>query len=114
MPADDALGPDQDQVPTPVTAQSADEHPEQLVAGAEMRSLPGRPGQYCELIAEQEILSDECLAVAYGRTDKAEEKKQVLEHRQNMMPRGRCTRPGRLLHPHSPSISWPPTTAIFC
>src|SRR5437868_8209792 len=106
MPADDTVGSDQNKMSAPVTAESADQHPQQLVAGAEMRSLPGRPGQYRELMAEQEILGNECLAVADGRTDKAEQKKQVLEHCPNIMPLTACSRPVRLLHPHTP-YRWP-------
>jgi hypothetical protein len=101
MPADGALGPDQDQVPAPVTAESADHHPEQLVAGAEPRSLPGRSGQDRELLTEQEILGDECLAVTDGRTDKAEEEQEILEHRPNIMPLNPHSRPGRLFAPDS-------------
>src|SRR5436189_4414464 len=81
MPADHALGSDHDQVLTPVTAERADHHPEQLVAGAEPRSLPDRPRQYRELMAQQEILGDQRLAVAHGRTDEAEEEQEILEHR---------------------------------
>src|SRR5437899_5155808 len=101
MPADDALRFDQDKMPTPVAAaEGADRNPEQFVLGAETRSLPSRPGQYGELMAEQEILGHERIAVAHGGTDKAEEKKQVLEHRPNIMPLRACSRPGQLLHPH--------------
>ena len=103
MPADDALRSDQDQVPAPVTAASAGHHPEQLVAGVELRSLPGRPGQYRELMTEQEILGDECLAVTGGRTDKAEEEKEILEHRPNIMPLSARSCPGRLFAPSHPS-----------
>jgi hypothetical protein len=99
MPTDDALGPDQDQVPAPVTAESAGRNPEELIAGAKPRSLPGRPGRYRQLMAEQEILGDEWLAVALGRTDQAEQKHQKLEHRPNIMPLKVHSRPGRLLHP---------------
>src|SRR5436309_2045998 len=82
MPADDALRFDQDKMPTPVAAaEGADRNPEQFVLGAETRSLPSRPGQYRELMAEQEILGHERIAVADGGTGKAEEKKQVLDHR---------------------------------
>ena len=95
MPADDGLGLDQDQVPAPVTAESADHDPAQFVAAAETWALPGRPGQHRELMTEQEVLGDECLAVADGRTDKAEQKKQVLEHRWNIMPLSARSRPGR-------------------
>jgi hypothetical protein len=69
MPADDALGSDQNKLPPPVTAESADHNPEELVAGAEPRSPPSRPRQQCELMTEQEILGDQCLAVAHGRTE---------------------------------------------
>jgi hypothetical protein len=99
MPADDALGPDQDQVPAPVTAESANHNPEEFVASAEPRSLPGRPCQHRELMTEQEILGGQCLAVAYGRTEKAEQKKEILEHRLNIMPLNARSRPGRLFAP---------------
>src|SRR6266568_7243925 len=101
MPADDALRFDHDKMPTPVAAaEGADRNLEQFVLGAETRSLPSRPGQYGELMAEQEILGHERMAVAHGGTDKAEEKKQVLDHRPNIMPLRACSRPGQLLHPH--------------
>ena len=99
MPTDDALGSDQDKMLAPVTAQSADHNPEQLVAGVELRSLPGRPGQYRELMTEQEILGDQRLAVAHRRTEKAEQEKEILEHRLNIMPLNARSRPDRLLHP---------------
>src|SRR6266581_1610197 len=104
MPADDALRFDQDKMPTPVAAaEGADRNPEQFVLGAETRSLPSRPGQYRELMAEQEILGHERIAGAHSGTDKAEEKQQVLEHRPNIMPLRACSRPGQLLHPHNTS-----------
>src|SRR6266487_6376863 len=107
MPTDDALRFDEDKMPTPVAAaEGADRNPEQFVLGAETRSLPSRPGQYGELMAEQEILGHEHIAVAHGGTDKAEENKQVLEHRPNIMPLRACSRPGQLLHPHRWTRSW--------
>src|SRR5438445_13766345 len=100
MPADDALRFDEDKMPTPVAAaEGADRNPEQFVLSAETRSLPSRPGQYGELMAEQEILGDQRLAVAHGHTDEAEEEKQIHEHRPNIMPLNARNRPGRLLHP---------------
>jgi hypothetical protein len=45
-------------------------------------------------MTQQEILGEECLTVAHGRTDKAEQKQQVLEHHPNIMPPGPYTRPG--------------------
>src|SRR5436309_2540453 len=71
----------------------------EFVAGAEPRSLPGRPGQHRELMTEQEILGDQCFTVAYGRTEKAEQKKEILEHRLSILPLSARSRPGRLLHP---------------
>ena len=81
MPADDALGSDHDQMPAPVAAESVGHHPEEFVAGTQPRSLPGRPGQNRQLMAQQEVLGDERIAVAHGRTEKAEQEKEILEHR---------------------------------
>src|SRR5438874_97972 len=80
VPADDALGPDQDQVSAPVTAESAGHNPEEFVAGAQPRSSPSRPRQYGELMTQQDIFGDQCLTVAHGRTDEAEQKHQILAH----------------------------------
>ena len=86
MPADDALRLDQDKMPPPVAAaQRANHDPEQFVAGAQLRSLASLPGQHRELMGEQEILGHERIAVAHGRTDKAEQQQPVLDHRLNMM-----------------------------
>ena len=52
-------------------------------------------------MTEQEILGDQCLTVAYGRTEKPEQKKEILEHRLNIMPLSARSRPGRLLHPNN-------------
>src|SRR3989449_10262247 len=83
MPADDALRPYRDQVPAPVAAERADHDPEEFVAGAETRPLPGRPGQHRELLTEQEIFGDQCLAVAHGRTHQLRRRKRyssIAEH----------------------------------
>ena len=101
VPADDTLGSDQDQMPAPVAAQRANHDPEDLVPSAKPRSPPGRPCQHRELMAEQEILGHERLAVAHGRTHQAEQEKQVLENHLNSMPPDASSRPGRLWHPHS-------------
>src|SRR5437764_4084939 len=66
MPADHALGSDHDQVSAPVTMESADHNPEELVAGAEPRSSPSRPRQYRELMTQQDIFGHPRLAVAHG------------------------------------------------
>jgi hypothetical protein len=44
-------------------------------------------------MAKQEIFSDKRLAVAHGCTDKAEEKKQALEHCSDIMLLNVCSRP---------------------
>jgi hypothetical protein len=51
-------------------------------------------------MTQQEILGDDRLAVAHGRTHKAEQEKQVREHRLNIMPPGGCRRASGLLHPY--------------
>ena len=99
MPAHNALGPDHDQVPAPGAAETADDHPEQLVAGAQPRSLPGRTRQYAELMAKQEIFGDQRLAVTHGRTDQADEEQETLEHRPRIMLHGAPSRPGRAFAP---------------
>ena len=58
-------------------------------------------------MTEHEILGDQCLTVAYGRTEKAEQKKEILEHRLNIMPLTARSRPGPLLHPYSENIYVP-------
>ena len=57
-------------------------------------------GRYRQLMTQQEILGDERLTVAHGRTDQAEQQQQqLLEHRPNSMPLNLHSRPGRLLRP---------------
>ncbi len=113
MPADDAFGSDHDQVPTPVTAESADHDPEQLVAGTEPRSLPGQPGQHRELMTEQEIFGDQRVAATHGRMDEAEEEQEILKHRPKIMPRRGYSHPGRLLHPHRSGTRTLPRTEML-
>src|SRR6266566_4490954 len=85
----------------PVAAESADHHPEELVAGAEPRSPPSRPCQHRELMTQQEIFGDQRLAVAHDCTDEVDEQKYIFEHRPNIMPPKVRSRPGRLLRPHT-------------
>ncbi|SRR5712691_9906678 len=92
----------------PVAAESADHHPEELVAGAEPRSPPSRPCQHRELMTQQEIFGDQRLAVAHDCTDEVDEQKYIFEHRPNIMPPKVRSRPGRLLRPHnSPDSTLP-------
>jgi hypothetical protein len=44
-------------------------------------------------MAQQEILGDQRLAVAHGRTDEAEEEQEILEHGPKMMRLGARSRP---------------------
>jgi hypothetical protein len=50
-------------------------------------------------MAKQEILGDQRLTIAHGRTDQAEDKLQVLEHRPKIMPHSTPNRAGRLFRP---------------
>src|SRR5213079_2463160 len=100
MPAHHRLRRDDGQVPAPVTAESADYDPEQLVAGTQPRSFPGWAGQYRELMTQQEVLGDERVTIAHGRADKVEQKQQILEYHSDIMPLDAHRNPGRLLHPH--------------
>jgi hypothetical protein len=104
MPADNTFGSDQDKMSAPVAAESADHHPEELVAGAEPRSPPSRPCQHRELMTQQEIFGDQRLAVAHDCTDEVDEQKYIFEHRPNIMPPKVRSRPGRLLRPHTYAI----------
>src|SRR6266567_8737207 len=90
----------------PVAAESADHHPEELVAGAEPRSPPSRPCQHRELMTQQEIFGDQRLAVAHDCTDEVDEQKYIFEHRPNIMPPKVRSRPGRLLRPHNSWSCW--------
>ena len=62
-------------MPAPVAVESARQHSRRVSRGAKPGSPPSRPGQYRQLMTEQEILGVECLAVMHGRTDEAEEEK---------------------------------------
>src|SRR5262245_28520756 len=81
VPAQDRLRCDHDEVPAPVAASEADQEPEQLVAGAWPRALPGRARQDRELLAQEEVLGDQFAAAAEGRPEQADEQEQVLDHR---------------------------------
>jgi hypothetical protein len=48
---------------------------------ARPRVLAGWPREDRQLVAQQEVLRDQVAAIADGRTDQAEQQKQVLEHR---------------------------------
>jgi hypothetical protein len=59
-------------------------------------------------MAKQEVFGDQRVALAHGRTDQVQEKKQVLEHRPNIMPLNACSRPGRLLRPTATAVGYSP------
>src|SRR5262245_61093921 len=81
VPPDDRPGRDHDEVPAPVAAGSAGQHPEKLVACAQARSLTGRTREDGQLVAEQEVLRDQGAAVADGRAEHGDEEEQTLDHR---------------------------------
>ena len=82
VPPDHGVGRDHDQVPPPVAAQAADEHPEQLVqpAEADARSPAGGPGEHRQLVAQQQVLRDQVTALAAGGPDRREQQDDPLEH----------------------------------
>ena len=59
LPADDGVGPDEQQMLTPILTEGANHDLEQLVAGAEPRPPPGGPTQDGELLAEEQVLGDQ-------------------------------------------------------
>jgi hypothetical protein len=81
VPPDDRPGRDHDEVPAPVAAREAGEHPEELVACAQPRSLTGWTPEDAHLVAEQEVLREQVAAVADGRAEHGDEERQALDHR---------------------------------
>ena len=62
MPAKDGLRPDQDEVPPPSQEESSSEEPEEAIGGLEMRTRTRAEGDV-ELMAQEEVLDDEVVAV---------------------------------------------------
>jgi len=60
-----------------------------------------------ELMTQQDIFGDQRLTVAHGRMDKAEEQKQVLEHRPNIMPVS-AESSGPTFAPRQDVLDWSP------
>jgi hypothetical protein len=80
VPADNGLGPDQDEVASPIAAEAAYDDPRQLVAGADLRALAGRAGQDGQLVAQQQVLGEEVGAAAQAGSQGSEDESEQLEH----------------------------------
>jgi hypothetical protein len=65
MPAQHGLGPDQEEVASPVPVEAVDDEPEQLVPGAEAGPTLATESDL-ELLAEEQVLEQEALAAAQG------------------------------------------------
>jgi hypothetical protein len=65
MPAQHGLGPDQEEVASPVPVEAVDDEPEQLVPGAEAGPTLATECDL-ELLAEEQVLEEEALAAAQG------------------------------------------------
>ena len=101
MPADHGLGPDEDQMATPVAADRADQGPEQLVTGAEPGAFPGGARRHRELLVQQEVLCQQIVAVAYDRAERGHKEEQILERHPEMMRPSGSQLPGRVSRPHT-------------
>jgi hypothetical protein len=65
VPPQHGLGPDQEEVASPVPLEAVDEKPEELVWGSEARTALVTEGDL-ELLAEEQVLEEEALATAQG------------------------------------------------
>ena len=83
----------------PVVTDGADEGPEQLVTGVKGRALPGGAGQDRELLAQQEVLRHQVVAVADDRAEHGHEEEQVLKHHPDLMRPGGPQRSGPRFSP---------------
>jgi hypothetical protein len=64
VPVDDGLGSNHDEMRAPVVPDQPEQDPEELVAGTEADSLPGRTTQDGELLPQEEVLGDQIGAAA--------------------------------------------------
>jgi hypothetical protein len=97
VPPDHRVRRDDDQVPPPVAAHTADEHPEQFVQAppADASPRPCQPGKEHQLVAKQEVLQYEVAASATGGTQRHQHEQQEVEHPRSMshgVPRGHARR----------------------
>ena len=73
LPADHSVGPDQDQMVTPVATEGVDHDPEQFVRGAQPGAPSGGPGQDGELLAEKQVLGDQVGTATKHRAEETDE-----------------------------------------
>ena len=80
VPAQHGLGPDQEEVASPVPVEAADDEPEKLVTGAEAGTALATESDL-ELLAEEQVLEEETLAAAQGADERHEEEPEEFDHR---------------------------------
>ena len=68
MPAEHGLGPDQEEVASPVPVEATDQEPEELVASVEAGPMPAAECDL-ELLAEEQVLEEEALPAAEGASE---------------------------------------------
>ena len=86
MPAQHGLGPDQEEVASPVRVEAVDEKPEELVSGSEARTALVMEGDL-ELLAEEQVLEEDALAAAQGIDERGQEEPEQFDHRGRMANR---------------------------
>src|SRR5215472_8725934 len=102
MPAQHRLGPDQEEVVSPVPVEAVDAEPEELIPGAEARTALTTQGNL-ELLAQEQVLEEEALMASEGADGRGEEKTQEFDHPGRMADRCHLSGvEGRLLPPYSP------------
>jgi hypothetical protein len=79
MPVEHGLGPDQEEVASPVLVEAVDHEPEELVANVEARPALGAEGDL-ELLAEEQVLEEESLAAAEGANEGGPEEADEFDH----------------------------------
>ena len=80
VPAQHCLGPDQEQVASPVPVQSPNEEPEELVPSSEARTTPGAESDL-ELLAKEQVLDDKALTAVDGGDEGGQNEPDEFEHR---------------------------------
>ncbi|HEV2033422.1 MAG TPA: hypothetical protein VGU71_04375 [Candidatus Dormibacteraeota bacterium] len=79
MPAYYRLGPDQEQVPSPVPTEAMDTHPEKLVPGSEGWPPLGAEGDL-ELLPEEEVFEKQIMPAAKSHRYDGEQEAEKFEH----------------------------------
>jgi hypothetical protein len=79
MPAQHGLGPDQEEVASPVPVEAADQEPEEPVPSTEARPALGAEGDL-ELLAEEQVLKEQALAAAESASKGGQEEAEEFDH----------------------------------